>query len=277
MRAWRVEGHPRKPCAVRFACGTTNWFAPTNPLSRSLIRSVARACYTEGESRIPRPGETITNDPCWKEVPARHAASRARTAHEKAPGGRIRSGRCGQGRDRTADLPLFRRSLIPTELPGQKQDFLAGPDRAQPRRVGRSSHRGGLGGLGPPAAQRSDPVGSFRRHTSPRNSATQTGLEPATFAVTGRRANQLRHWALLMSHRQRLATTAGTLADTYFAPDPSSPPDHPPPPCDSAPRFVCPIRTIWAGLRQEFVTTSGTGPPPRRARVLAGPAAAAVR
>ena len=25
--------------------------------------------------------------------------------------------------------------------------------------------------------------------------ATQTGLEPATFAVTGRRANQLRHWA----------------------------------------------------------------------------------
>jgi hypothetical protein len=25
--------------------------------------------------------------------------------------------------------------------------------------------------------------------------ATQTGLEPATFALTGRRANQLRHWA----------------------------------------------------------------------------------
>ena len=28
--------------------------------------------------------------------------------------------------------------------------------------------------------------------------ATQTGLEPATFAVTGRRANQLRHWAKLV-------------------------------------------------------------------------------
>jgi hypothetical protein len=28
------------------------------------------------------------------------------------------------------------------------------------------------------------------------NKATQTGLEPATFAVTGRRANQLRHWAM---------------------------------------------------------------------------------
>ena len=28
--------------------------------------------------------------------------------------------------------------------------------------------------------------------------ATLTGLEPATFAVTGRRANQLRHWAKLV-------------------------------------------------------------------------------
>jgi integrase len=28
--------------------------------------------------------------------------------------------------------------------------------------------------------------------------ATLTGLEPATFAVTGRRANQLRHRALLL-------------------------------------------------------------------------------
>ena len=26
---------------------------------------------------------------------------------------------CGQGRGRTADLPLFRRTLVPTELPGR--------------------------------------------------------------------------------------------------------------------------------------------------------------
>jgi integrase len=26
----------------------------------------------------------------------------------------------GQGRDRTGDLPLFRRTLVPTELPGRK-------------------------------------------------------------------------------------------------------------------------------------------------------------
>lgn len=66
----------------------------------------------------------------------------------------IRAG--GQGRDRTGDLPLFRRTLVPTELPGRK------------------------------AAS-----------ASPRL-ATLTGLEPATSAVTGRRANQLRHRALLL-------------------------------------------------------------------------------
>src|SRR5689334_11777228 len=63
---------------------------------------------------------------------------------------------CGQGRDRTADLPLFRRTLVPTELPG--------------RRAASASPR----------------------------LATLTGLEPATSAVTGRRANQLRHRALLL-------------------------------------------------------------------------------
>src|SRR3984893_10924034 len=59
----------------------------------------------------------------------------------------------GQGRDRTGDLPPFRRTLIPTELPGRK--------------------------------------------ASCASTATLTGLEPATSAVTGRRANQLRHRASL--------------------------------------------------------------------------------
>jgi hypothetical protein len=62
----------------------------------------------------------------------------------------------GQGRDRTGDLPLFRRTLIPTELPGPTAPLCL-------------------------AAV-----------------ATLTGLEPATSAVTGRRANQLRHRALLV-------------------------------------------------------------------------------
>ena len=61
----------------------------------------------------------------------------------------------GQGRDRTGDLPLFRRTLIPTELPGPTAPLCL-------------------------AAV-----------------ATLTGLEPATSAVTGRRANQLRHRASL--------------------------------------------------------------------------------
>ena len=54
----------------------------------------------------------------------------------------------GWGRDRTVDLTIFSRTLVPTELPSRKL-------------------------------------------------ATQTGLEPATSAVTGRRANQLRYWANL--------------------------------------------------------------------------------
>src|SRR6188508_3527705 len=67
--------------------------------------------------------------------------------------------RGGQGRDRTGDLPLFRRTLVPTELPGRKAPALRPEYLAE--------------------------------------MATLTGLEPATSAVTGRRANQLRHRALL--------------------------------------------------------------------------------
>jgi integrase len=63
-------------------------------------------------------------------------------------------GDSGQGRGRTADLPIFSRTLVPTELPG---------------RMG--------------------------AQMSTQRAATPTGLEPATFAVTGRRANQLRHGA----------------------------------------------------------------------------------
>ena len=61
----------------------------------------------------------------------------------------------GQGRNRTGDLSLFRRTLLPTELPGLL-------------------------------------LGEMESITA---YATPTGLEPATSAVTGRRANQLRHGA----------------------------------------------------------------------------------
>src|SRR4029453_19506050 len=57
--------------------------------------------------------------------------------------------RGGQGRGRTADLPIFSRTLVPTELPGRDV------------------------------------------------SAVLTGLEPATSALTGRRALQLLHRTLL--------------------------------------------------------------------------------
>jgi integrase len=60
----------------------------------------------------------------------------------------------GSGQDRTVDLTIFSRALVPTELPSQYFVKLV--------------------------------------------LATQTGLEPATSAVTGRRANQLRYWAKLI-------------------------------------------------------------------------------
>ena len=61
----------------------------------------------------------------------------------------------GQGQDRTVDLPLFRRTLVPTELPG-------------------------LAGRFPGPAECS----------AERNGAVLTGFEPATSALTGRRALQ---------------------------------------------------------------------------------------
>src|SRR3954463_5101437 len=82
------------------------------------------------------------------------------TPDSKTPTGVSTGGRCskpgerlgGQGRGRTADLPIFSRTLVPTELPGQ--------------------------GL----------------------LAVLTGLEPATSALTGRRALQLLHRTLLFSY-----------------------------------------------------------------------------
>ena len=71
----------------------------------------------------------------------------------------------GQGRGRTADLPIFSRTLVPTELPGR------------------------------------DPLATGTAVGDRCGGATPTGLEPATSAVTGRRANQLRHRALLVTPR----------------------------------------------------------------------------
>jgi hypothetical protein len=65
---------------------------------------------------------------------------------------------CGQGRGRTADLPLFRRTLVPTELPGPGTT------------------------AGATLTFNATP-GSYR--------AVLTGLEPATSTLTGWRALQL--------------------------------------------------------------------------------------
>jgi hypothetical protein len=95
--------------------------------------------------------QSVSNAPVGKD------AGRGRTAER--PPCVSAGGRCskpgerlgGQGRGRTADLPIFSRTLVPTELPGR--------------------------GAG----------------------AVLTGLEPATSALTGRRALQLLHRTSLCS------------------------------------------------------------------------------
>jgi hypothetical protein len=94
--------------------------------------------------------------------------------HVRNRTGRVREGG-GQGRVRTGDLSLFRRTLLPTELPGRALDSGAG---GAPNSAGES--RSG-----------DHPDGCITAL------ATPTGLEPATSAVTGRRANQLRYGAWL--------------------------------------------------------------------------------
>lgn len=144
-----------------------------------------------------------------------HGSSETKTETKNAPTrldrGVFAAHRGGQGRDRTADLPLFRRSLIPTELPGQPNGG-GHPEQVRgPSEIDNHCWSGldattpgpgklapwGSGGLGPQyhgeATRLTHSVGMPLRELR----ATQTGLEPATFAVTGRRANQLRHWALL--------------------------------------------------------------------------------
>ena len=73
----------------------------------------------------------------------------------------------GWGRDRTVDLTIFSRTLVPTELPSQ-----------------------------------------YLKIKEVKAVATQTGLEPATSAVTGRRANQLRYWANLFEKEEISLSTS---------------------------------------------------------------------
>lgn len=89
------------------------------------------------------------------------------------PGERL----CGQGRGRTADLPIFSRTLVPTELPGRATgSSYPGRRRWSPDRVDvpRNTNR------------------RVSKHAAT-GVAVLTGLEPATSALTGRRALQLLH------------------------------------------------------------------------------------
>jgi integrase len=61
----------------------------------------------------PRPAPQLRGEPS-----ERTGTGHTQTSIERCHRVQLKTG--GQGRDRTADLPLFRRTLIPTELPGRK-------------------------------------------------------------------------------------------------------------------------------------------------------------
>ena len=86
----------------------------------------------------------------------------------------------GQGRGRTVDLPIFSRTLVPTELPGRGLHLINPKCPAYQRLSSMTKTK---------AVPKHKPVGVGHL-------ATPTGLEPAASAVTGRRANQLRYGAL---------------------------------------------------------------------------------
>lgn len=79
-----------------------------------------------------------TNDPRRRRISTTSesragGAHRVRTTSSAATASRqSAAGSRGQGQDRTADLPLFRRSLVPTELPGRAGDRRSGrPERGE--------------------------------------------------------------------------------------------------------------------------------------------------
>ena len=113
------------------------------PGSRTVARTSGHRSNNANDRRQP----LLRLPPAPPATASGHKKNRPDRGRNDSPGG-------GQGRGRTGDLPLFRRTLY-------QLSYLA------------------------------------RTPVHHRNAvATLTGLEPATFAVTGRRANQLRHRAM---------------------------------------------------------------------------------
>ncbi len=183
--------------------------------------------HVRGRCPVSRPRGRATYVPQGKErrgfrgvLVDDHGQHRRLAARDRSAGGSgsSRGRKGGQGRDRTGDLPLFRRTLVPTELPGRP-----------PRR--RTSWRGKPYRSRCPLPELADagheddgtPVAA-QQNASPEDSgeacdATPTGLEPATSAVTGRRANQLRYGARCVAVlRFRPPTLAHEAPPTGFEP-----------------------------------------------------------
>ncbi len=160
---------PRIQRRVQIVLLSSTTSAPARARSRSESsrtqpgQSTGQPCSgplldTSGHRRLHRWTRSHPPTPGLRQV---GVSPRSTRSHERGDGCSPAHCGGGQGRGRTADLPIFSRTLVPTELPGRTGDGSG--------RTNRPLHLG----------------------------ATPTGLEPATSAVTGRRANQLRYGASL--------------------------------------------------------------------------------
>src|SRR5262245_20469005 len=84
---------------VKYFAGHCNWFG-TSAAIAATAKGVAEGTRGSPHQAAPK----CDQRPCH--------GSRGKTAELVL--------RCGQGRGRTADLPIFSRTLVPTELPGRK-------------------------------------------------------------------------------------------------------------------------------------------------------------
>ena len=170
----------------------------------------------ENREREPEPTSRSSVPDCRSWRPCRAATSTCRATTENVPAGLPGMG--GQGRDRTGDLPLFRRTLVPTELPGRPSQGRTSW-RGEPYR-----RRSCFPNWQLPGTEVRELRVEAQQSASPEDSdeacdATPTGLEPATSAVTGRRANQLRYGARCVAVlRFRPPTLAHEAPPTGFEP-----------------------------------------------------------
>ena len=146
MNRRRVVKHP---CARQsdWTQGSRGWptssdtGSPPTPIQTANPTSLSSAAFC---CLRPGPGSTPPSSPLRYEQgappgkPVLHQLPYRQQTRPRCA--RTGSAVCGQGRGRTGDLPLFRRTLVPTELPGRATSGgFTLPDSRRPNESGRVS------------------------------------------------------------------------------------------------------------------------------------------